>query len=337
MPDDVPNLTAALNGGDPPASGPVEENGLGQVMPAGSGEIDAPTEEDSMSFVLDAFDATDDEGTDEIPEEQVAKPSGEGQPEAVPQQVAPPVTPPENVQPTQPAPQEQVVPAAQPPGATQEPQAAPGQQPPVQAGPSDQGAFQALQQAVNDKREAYIQATASDLESTFTDEDIDEFHNDPKKALSKMGARLHHDVVSNILGMVAAHIPQEVARITAARDIHREREEKFFADFPHLKAHRNTVMQVAPLVRQLNPKADDAEFARLLAMAAQMQAGVNPQAQVPTAPQAPARRAPAFQPAGGRQPAPNVQQQRPANGSADYWGGMDEIIEATENGRFMDL
>lgn len=324
----------------PKVNEPAPQAEAGQIENQGipDEQIDQPIEDDAMTFVLDAMDVTEDgidtpvEGADDDsagvdggePAQQ-AQPQADGQPQ--PQQPAQQAQPAQDGQQSQqPAqPVQQGLPGQQP----NQQQA----QPPQQAGTDPTQAFHNLQQALEAKRKEYIEATAQSLEGTISDEDVQEFHDNPRKALAKLGAGLHHDVVNNMMGLIASHIPQVVMGLVQANHQNMAKRNAFFAEYPHLEAHESAVGQIALTVRQMNPQLDSQQFGRMVAAIASQQLNLQP-AQVAQQPQGqPQRRQPTFQPAGGRQPAPTPQQQRPSVNGQTNWGYVDEIIEAQDGGR----
>lgn len=334
MPPEVemPNLKEALETNDQPQA-PV----AGQGIP--EGELDQATEDDSFSFVTEAFEELNQD--DDSPEADQNIPQNDAKSgEQEPPQAAPKEQPQSDAK-EPPQPVQQVQPVQPQPG--QAPQQQPVPQQPVanpQGSPDATQALNALHQALGEKRDEYIKQTASSLEATFTEDDINEFHDNPKVALSKLGARLHHDIVHNMMGMIAAKIPEVVHGLMTVQKESSAREDAFFAEYPHLAPHRSNPQfaSIAAMVRQTNPQADAQTYSRLLATMAGTYFGAQPQPQQHTTQRQPQRRAPpGYVPAGGNNPAPAQRQNRPAPGSADYWGMTYDLDEATEDGRINGL
>ncbi len=324
-------------------SGATEESTQGATVPAGSGEIDPPVADEEASFVDSAWDALDgnfvsDKDLElEAPEESSAAEQAEVK-EPV-QQVPTPqeATPqPQAQQPAQLTPEQAVQQVAQPvaPPQAQQAPADQGQQPPVVAGPN-KDALQALQQEVAGVREQFIKENGEALYNTFSDEEKEVLGEDQAKLLSQMGARLHHDIVSNTLAMVAAKAPEMVMGLMTAQRENDAKKEAFFTEYPHLRGQDQALLQIAPIVKQQFPKADAKEFGQKLAAAAQLMLGLAPTQAPVTRPTQPTRQ-PAFQPAAGRGPtqAPIVAKVPP--GATD-WGSYDEILQAEQEGRLNGL
>lgn len=337
---------------DPP-SAPVQAD-----QQKGDGVVDPPVDPDESSFVLDMFDNIDAPSAEDLlaesgivqdlpgatpaPAPQQPQPQGQPQSPAAAQPV-PAGQPQETVI------QQQVQPAAQPVAGQQTPQGqpagTPGQgvpQAPVQgqgpAQPAPGGEIEALRAAVEAQRENFINVAARSYAETFTDEDVEEFQANPKVALSKMGARLHFDIVQNTLGMLSAQLPKMMSGMVAAHKASSQQEDVFYTANPDLRDHDSKIRPIAQMYRQLNPNMPAQEFMNGLAAMARMQLGLQapaPQQPVTPTPQpvAQPQRAPAFRPAGAAVPAQQPPASGQTNGQVNQWGFMDMILEADADGR----
>jgi hypothetical protein len=333
----------------------------------GDGVIDPPVDQDEQTLVLDMLENFDGPSAEDllaeagIQDQQQPQPAEPAAPAPnAPQQQGQPQQP--AVAPSAPAgqPQETVIQqqvpgqAPQPvPGQPalqgQVPAGAPGQAAPqaaVQGQPAAQpqvNPIEALRASVEAQRENFINVAAQSYADSFTDEDVEEFSSNPKVALSKMGARLHFDIVQNTLGMVAARLPEMMTGLMQAQSAHKQAEDAFYGQNPDLRAHDDKIRPIAQMYRQLNPTMPQEQFMANLAGLARMQLGLvqaQPQAPVQNpAPQpvvsAQPQRVPAFRPAGSAVPAAA---QRPAgaqpNGQGlNEWGMIDVILEADQAGR----
>jgi hypothetical protein len=194
-----------------------------------------------------------------------------------------------------------------------------------------------LQQEVEKVRDQFVKENSEALYKTFSDEEKETLGEDQAKLLAQMGARLHHDIVSNVLGMVSAKAPEMVLGLLHAQRENQAKEEEFFGEYPHLKAHKDQLTKLAPLVAQQWPEAKGAEFKKKLAQSAAVFLGITPTGAPPTRPTQPAARPPAFQPAAGRGPGAAPQAPTRLPPGATDWGSYDEIIQAEQEGRLSNL
>lgn len=227
---------------------------------------------------------------------------------ATPEVTPPPVVPAQNA-PVQ----------SQPGAATPQPTVAPGQE------------LNALRGEITKNREKVIEVLQKAYEDTFTDDDMVEFASEPKKALSKMGARLHVDLVQNMLGTIANQLPQMVIGMMEAQKQHATAEGVFWDKWPQLDREKDkpAVMQIFQVFRQMNPTATAEQAIQMVgaqAMVAlnRLQAAPVAQAAVPAARQAP------FQPAGnGAAPPPGGAPQ-----NLSPWERMSMVMDADDKGSF---
>jgi hypothetical protein len=180
------------------------------------------------------------------------------------------------------------------------PQAAPAQGVPEQT-------LDQLRTEMDKNKGVIVSEIAKHYESTFTDEDVDLFQSEPKKALAQMAARLHVDSLSNTMAVFSENLPRMVLGLIKAQQVSQTETDAFYKEYPVLnqQAHGQVVNSIAATLRRMNPTMDTPTFkATLGAMALQALRLQH----VPAAPKAPAQpqtqqpRAPrGFQPAGNGQ------------------------------------
>jgi hypothetical protein len=340
QPDSMPTDASRQGSGviDPPVT--VEESSfINEALEA----FDGPSSEDVLEYNLDPNNLPADP-TVPLPLEQKQQIPGQAAPQAQPQvpgvqQVQPQapgeviqqVIPPQGVNPANaPQPQApQATPAVPPQGQPAAQAVAPGQE------------LEALRGAVEAQREQFVQVAAQGYRDSFTEADVEEFQTNPREGLSKMAARLHADIVQNVLSMVSSQVPKMISSLQVAQTANKEREDVFFSQNPDLSQHRAVVNNVARTYRAMNPHMDAVTFSQHVAQLARMQAGLAPTTvQQQPAPQAlpgtvVAPQPRAFAPAGAAHPpanaAPNGNVQPQANSG---WAFMDQILEADQQGLF---
>jgi hypothetical protein len=190
----------------------------------------------------------------------------------------------------QPAAQPQV--AAPQPGVPQPAPAVPmpaAAQQPAPTVPAD--ALSQLNNQLQQSRDSIVTAVAAHYEKTFSDQDVEEFNLEPKKALAKMAARLHVDSLSNTLSTLTQNLPGIVNSIIESQRVNREAEDNFYAKFPALdrQKHGQIVHTMAQSLRQMNPQMDAQTFTAMLGAMATSAIGAQQPAAAPApaAPQAP--------------------------------------------------
>lgn len=279
-----------------------------------------------MSFVLDAMEQLDAPPSDEQEDPVPSAPPVQGQQPVVQQ------TQPTTVQP--PVAQPPVAPQAQQPPVQQQapvvqPQAVPGQPPTQQVAPQD--GLRNLANEMERQRENFVSAAAQSYESTFTDDDIAEFQGEPaqaKKALSKMAARLHADIVQNTFSVMSQHLPVMMQGMIEAQAVQRTAADSFWSQNPDLKAHEAQIAPMAKALRQANPQMDTQTYMQQLAAWARTSLQLAPPAARQQQQTPPPRRPAAFQPAptgGPRNGAVQPQADNP-------WSRVDQIMDADNRG-----
>lgn len=339
-----------------------------QVAPAGtptgigedpSGSSDTEQE----AFVLDAF-AQDLFGSDEEPlgisQGQVAPtdegpaatpvaPSptgavgspGQAEPAAPPPVQQTPEVPGQQAQQPQPSSQAQQAPVPPTPQAPVEPQA---QAPAVPQVPPE-GMFQHLEQEVAKNREVFEKALQEQVYK-LSDKEQDELRDNVEVAVPKLMARMHVNVVQNMLATIAQQLPQVVGGLVQARTRSAERENSFYQRWPQLDRakHGDTVKQLARSFMHANPTADFDTAVRMVG--AQALVALNLPVGTPNAPAQPAvaqqqvmtpgpvvrQVSPAYVPGGVQVAAPPV---APNGGlPTNPFEAMDQFLVQDEQGAF---
>lgn len=185
-------------------------------------------------------------------------------------------------------------------------------------------------------QENFIAEAAKQYE--LTDEQVGQYLTEPNKVLPQLAARVQETVTRQVLNSVAQmfqqHIPQFVEHQLSMRESVTKAEDIFFSQWQELKPHKDRVMQIASVYRQLNPNVDAKKFMQDVGMQAWMAvglpvAGLAGKLQAPAAPAAtpaPVAKAPVgLVPANPNGRAPAVQNQ-PSN----PWAELAQEIIQTE-------
>jgi hypothetical protein len=278
----------AEDGGGAGAEGPAPE-----ATPAGQ-PAGAPKESsgaENLDFVLEAFEQLGnddvDYGDEEAPEATPApEPSLGGDPKGGTEApTAKPTEEPKQVEKataSTPA-LEQGTPAVKPQEAaapsaseTQSPAGAPGLEP--------EKILEKLSDEVSKHRDVFQKALA-EQQYTMTQQDLEEFTEDPGKVIGKIAARVHVNVVESLSKMFAQQMPLYVNGLMKAQARNEQGESKFWDSNPHLDRtkHRDVVLQVAQVFRKMNPNADEATTIRAVGAMAGGALGLAAQAAVQAA------------------------------------------------------
>lgn len=309
---------------------------------AGSDELDGEIEGEGGG----AGDESNPAGGDEN-----VTPAASATPEATPPVETPAVTP--EAKPGEPpAPvagkQEPAVVAAQvPPGqaapapvpAAQAPAAQPavaGQQPQEQQTPTTpaaseqpQGDYLTQVRGEIDKNRQVFTNLLAEKTYAMSEEESRTLFEDPGKVLPQLAAKVHLEVVQNVLGTLGNVLPHLVSGIQAANAQNQSYLDQFWNAHPTLdrKADHASVMQIAQLFRAQHPNASFEEFTKTVGNIAMVQLNKLPVAAQAAPVAAPAARvapgAQAFTPAAnGAPPAPQAK----PTGEA-YWGAFAQELD----------
>lgn len=136
----------------------------------------------------------------------------------------------------------------------------------------------------------------------FSEEDTLAIQTEPEKILPKMAARLHQEVMDNVMQQVYRIMPNVVQGLQ--KDTAREEQAKgeFYGAWPQLKGQEDKVLRMGAMFRQLNPGASAQEAIQQIGKLTMLALGQEVPAVAQGAREVPA---PKFQPAApGRVAAP---------------------------------
>ena len=324
--------------------------------------------DETSDFVLDAFEQLTNDGDQyELPE--VHQPPVSEEPvvetpaapvQTPPQGVTPPV---QQVQATPPPVQPQAVTppqgAVEQPGVVQQPTppvAAQTPQPPVQAaqvpatipqvpqqapsGPAP-GDFSAIAEGLKQSEKIFT-AKLAETEYALTKEEKDAlgFDDTQAAAVASLAARTHVNAVGTVLRTIAQQMPAMMNRHLQVQNAAKGAEDAFYGQWPQLKEHSQTVMQLGQAYRNAHPTASQDDFIKMVGAMSVTALGLHVQTPPTAQPQVPQVQVPgrivgtrpqAFQPAG----AANA----PANGrlpqtQANPWEEASMFILNDDAGTF---
>lgn len=127
----------------------------------------------------------------------------------------------------------------------------------------------------------------------FSDEEATALQIEPEKVLPKMAARLHMEVLDNVMQHVYNAMPGVIQQYTVATSREEKAQTEFFGAWPELKGHDSQVLQMGQMYRQMNPTASPQEaiqrIGEMTMAALGMKRVEQAQQQQPAAPQTPFR------------------------------------------------
>jgi hypothetical protein len=163
--------------------------------------------------------------------------------------------------------------------------------------------------------QAYMQQLASFY--TFNEDDAVRVQTEPEKVLPQLAARLHMDVMKNVMAQMQAAVPQMIQQMQAVNTREQSAQELFYKAWPELKGFDQQVLQVGRMFRQMNPNASPDEAVKRIGEIALATLGMQRQ-QAQAQQQQPQQQA--FRPSvPGRVSSPAPAQ--------DFWGNMAEEEE----------
>lgn len=186
-----------------------------------------------------------------------------------------------------------VVPTAQPvpPTTPQQPEAPPATPPqPATAEPSKEKMEELVAQQVSRLEESYA----------IPQELVLDLHAEPEKVLPKLAARIHAQVVNDLVRVFEARLPQALEQINARTQKEQEARTMFYTRWPELKQYEAQVLKAGAMFREINPTATAADTVEKVGQLVYASLGLQlPQAPGSVTPPAaqPAPQAPAFTPA----------------------------------------
>jgi hypothetical protein len=121
----------------------------------------------------------------------------------------------------------------------------------------------------------------------FSDQEAEEIRVEPEKALPKLAARLHYEVLTAAFNSVMSVMPEVVGSTLERQKAVTEHEEKFYSRWKELKDPRysETVLNSVRAYKAVNPRAPLEEVIERAGLMAMLTLGINPQQ--PAAPVAP--------------------------------------------------
>lgn len=174
-------------------------------------------------------------------------------------------------------------------------------------------------------RDVFTQVLA-DKTYAMSEEESRTLFEAPEKVLPRLAAKVHLEVVQNVLGTLGQILPGTIFAVQQAQVQQNALLEDFWGSHPTLdrKADHASVMEIARVYRQQNPSASFDDFKKVVGSTAMVRLGKLPVApgQVPVA-VAPVRGAPTAPAARGSTPLAPV---APPSGS-DFWGAFAENLE----------
>lgn len=224
--------------------------------PADSEEGEGASDEEMQEFYADegfGDDALDTESEEDSDLGEEGDTEEEGEPEAQPavepaeggEAAAEPAAE-EPAEPQQPAPEAEPAPA-------QEPSPEPAAEQPAPLSPEEYNRF------FNETRDAAIEQLTGHY--ALNDEMAEELEEAPEKALPRMAARLHFDIMVQTLNAVANQLPAAFESYMHSRDDNAKSEDAFFNAWPGLKSQdRSAIARISQAYRQSNPNASMEQF-----------------------------------------------------------------------------
>ncbi len=142
---------------------------------------------------------------------------------------------------------------------------------------------------LNAQYEEFFNKAVEALEPVYvlSEEVAEELDTSPSTAIPKLAARLHMQVLTAAVTQVANMFPQLMQVETERKDVYKQSEERFFNEYPQLKGHERTVLQMAQAVHSMNPNATYEDIAPQVAAMAMVQEKILPSDTAPPEPPAP--------------------------------------------------
>jgi len=183
-----------------------------------------------------------------VPDEPVVPP--------VTEEVVPPVEEPAEVIPPAEIPPAEVVPPAEETPSVSE------VVPPVEEPPADTRTPEEVTAEITKARQTAHERLVETF--TWTDEQTEQFEDDPGKVMSEMAASLYLDLFDSISQGLNANMPGMVQGIMHQQVAVQAAEEQFYGAWPKLSnpEYRETVNRIATAYRQQNPTTDNATAVR---------------------------------------------------------------------------
>lgn len=289
-PSSTPSPSASAS--VPPTSSPPEDTAVASAF------VESEDGDDN------AFDDAFLKGLEDEPTPSVEPAAPAAQPTAAP--VAPAKTPSEPAATPAAAPAATPAATAQPavaPEAAPVPAAAPPAAQPASEQPAPTQAAPAAQDYVAQRRQQVDRLAAETYK--LSDEDAEALDTTPSKALPRLAAQLHMQVLESAVAAVAQYLPRLIEEHSANKTASQKLEDKFTSMFPALKDHMEKVVPIARAYRQLNPTEEIDKVMKAVGEIAHNTLGIAREAAAPAATPTAAPRAqplPPFQPPVGGAP-----------------------------------
>lgn len=134
--------------------------------------------------------------------------------------------------------------------------------------------LEGLQKAFEQYRQQAIEMLAKDVYA-LSPEEVQQLEEDPGSFLAQripqVLARVHIEAQQAALVQMARVIPQVMAQVHQEMEKARSFEEKFFSRWPQLREHKDEVLKIGQVFRQLNPQAKPEEFIETVGLQAMLQ------------------------------------------------------------------
>ena len=96
----------------------------------------------------------------------------------------------------------------------------------------------------------------------LTEEQAQELDDNPSKAIPKLAARLHMEVLQQATAAAMRLVPQLMQEAQSIQSVRTERETEFFQEWPELQKHRDDVVRFGNAYLSMNPNATFEDFKR---------------------------------------------------------------------------
>lgn len=115
--------------------------------------------------------------------------------------------------------------------------------------------------ATPEQLKEYKEKFSAALEShyAFDEEQATALQVEPEKVLPKLAARLHMEVLDNVMQHVYSALPNVIQSYTEMSSREMKAQEEFYGAWPELKGHDQQVLQMGQMYRQMNPAATPQE------------------------------------------------------------------------------
>lgn len=102
-------------------------------------------------------------------------------------------------------------------------------------------------------------SAALEAHYAFDEEQATALQVEPEKVLPKLAARLHMEVLDNVMQHVYNALPNVIQSYTEMSSREQKAQEEFYSVWPELKGYDQQVLQMGQMYRQMNPAATPQE------------------------------------------------------------------------------